>query len=185
MLSWLIKTDITDAFKIIPISPKLWPYHGIQCKGKYYFFNKLVFGSRSSPKFIDSLSHVICWIANNNYNIDNVLHLLDDFLGVVPEKEDAHEIMNTLLNIFKRLGFPLSAKKTEGPCHVLEYLGIYLDTVKMEARLPRDKVLRIQEIIVLYQTQIVHKTRTVKSIRPSKFCISSDITRQIFYFTPD
>ena len=36
--SWLIKTDITDAFKIIPILPKLWPYHGIQWNGKYYFF---------------------------------------------------------------------------------------------------------------------------------------------------
>lgn len=128
--SRFIKTDITDAFKIIPISPKLWPYHGIQWKGKYYFFNKLVFGSRSSPNIFDSLSYVICWIPNNNYNIDNVLHLLDDFLGVVPEKEDAHEIKS--IHNLKRLGVPLSAKKTEGPCHVLEYLGIYLDIAQNE-----------------------------------------------------
>ena len=151
--SWLIKTDITDAFKIIPILPKLWSYHGIHWKGQYYFFNKLVFGSRSSPKIFDSLSQVICWIGNNNYNIDNILHLLDDFLVIVPENEDANEIMCTFLNIFKMLGVPLSAKNTEGPCHVLEYLGVYLDTVKMEARLPREKVLRIQNIIQSYTSR--------------------------------
>ncbi|VDI30919.1 Hypothetical predicted protein [Mytilus galloprovincialis] len=38
-------------------------------------------------------------------------------------------------------------KKTEGPCHKLEYLGIFLDTINMEAYLPLEKVLRIQEII--------------------------------------
>lgn len=148
--SWLIKTDITDAFKIMPILPKLWPYHGIQWDGKYYFFNKLVFGCRSSPKIFDTLSHAICWIAKENYSINNILHLLDDFLVIVSEKENAHAIMNTFLHIFDKLGVPLSVKKTEGPSHVIEYLGIFLDTVKMEARLPRDKVLRIQEAVKSY-----------------------------------
>ena len=36
--AWLIKTDITDAFKLLPIKPELWRYHGIMWKGKYYFF---------------------------------------------------------------------------------------------------------------------------------------------------
>lgn len=26
----LIKTDITDVFKIMPLSDELWPYHGIK-----------------------------------------------------------------------------------------------------------------------------------------------------------
>ena len=26
--SWLIKTDITDAFKVMPLAKRLWPYHG-------------------------------------------------------------------------------------------------------------------------------------------------------------
>ena len=28
--SWLCKTDISDAFKLVPISPSLWPFHGIK-----------------------------------------------------------------------------------------------------------------------------------------------------------
>lgn len=144
---WLMKTDITDAFKVMPLAPELWPYHGIKWNDKYYFFNRLVFGCRSSPKIFDTLSQAICWIATNNYYIENILHLLDDFLVIVPEEVKAHETMCTFLNIFESLGVPLSSKKTEGPCHVIEYLGIFLDSIKMEARLPRDKIVRIQQII--------------------------------------
>ena len=77
-----------------------------------------------------------------------VLHLLYDFLVIVPEEVKAHETMCTFfLDIFESLGVPLSSKKTEGPCHVIEYLGIFLDSIKTEARLPRDKIVRIQQII--------------------------------------
>ncbi|VDH90181.1 Hypothetical predicted protein [Mytilus galloprovincialis] len=38
--SWLIKTDITDAFKIMPLKQDLWPFHGIQWDNKFYFFSK-------------------------------------------------------------------------------------------------------------------------------------------------
>ncbi|CAG2224015.1 unnamed protein product [Mytilus edulis] len=145
--SWLLKTDIADAFKVMPLSPMLWPFHGIKWDDRYYFFNKLVFGCRSSPKIFDTLSQAICWIAQNNYNIEHILHLLDDFLVIVPEQDNAQQTMNTFLDIFKSLGVPLSFKKTEGPCHKLEYLGIFLDTINMEAYLPLEKVLRIQEII--------------------------------------
>jgi hypothetical protein len=43
----LINTDITDAFKIMLLSPDMWPYHCIKWEEKYYFFNRLVLGSQS------------------------------------------------------------------------------------------------------------------------------------------
>ncbi|CAG2203843.1 unnamed protein product [Mytilus edulis] len=160
--SWLLKTDIADAFKVMPLSPMLWPFHGIKWDDRYYFFNKLVFGCRSSPKIFDTLSQAICWIAQNNYNIEHILHLLDDFLVIVPEQDNAQQTMNTFLGIFKSLGVPLSFKKTEGPCHKLEYLGIFLDTINMEAYLPLEKVLRIQEIIEYFNDEVQSLGTTCK-----------------------
>ena len=151
--SWLMKTDISDAFKIMPIDPALWPYHGIKWQNKYYFFKQLVFGSRSSPKIFDTISQAICWIASNNYNIKNILHLLDDFLVIVPHDANAQVTMETFLSIFDVLGIPLSLKKTAGPCNIIEYLGIYLDSDKMEARLPKEKIVRIQQIIESFRTR--------------------------------
>lgn len=89
----------------------------------------------------------MCWIAEKKYKIPNVLHLLDDFLVVVPPFDDAHEVMERFLGIFRTLGIPLSEKKTEGPCIELEYLGIILDSWNMEACLPPEKIDPILSVI--------------------------------------
>ena len=67
--SWLSKTDISDTFNLLPIHPTLWPFHAIKWNGKYYYYVRLVFGSRSSPKIFDTLSQAICWIATHVYMI--------------------------------------------------------------------------------------------------------------------
>ena len=143
----LLKTDISDAFKLIPIHPTLWPFHGIQWEKQFYFYKQLVFGSRSSPKIFDNLSVAVCWIAENSYLIPNIMHLLDDFLSVVPLDQDPHTGMEIFLKVFRDLNIPLSAKKTVGPVTTLEYLGFILDTIRMEVRLPEDKLLRIRSLI--------------------------------------
>ncbi|XP_071948885.1 uncharacterized protein [Antedon mediterranea] len=112
----------------------------------YYFFKQHVFGCRSSPKIFDTLSQAVCWIASNVYNIHNILHLLDDFLVIESPTANAQSTKIRFLDMFKTLGIPLSEKKTEGPSTSLEYLGIYLDSINMEARLPTEKIARIQNI---------------------------------------
>lgn len=49
--------------------------------------------------------------------------------------------------VFKRLGIPIFQKKTVGPDIVIEYLGIILDSEKMESRITLEKVERILTII--------------------------------------
>lgn len=141
--SWLCKVDIKDAFKLCPIKEHLWPYYMIKWNNRYYFYTRLVFGSRSSPKIFDTLSEAVCWILQHNYGIENVLHLLDDFLTIDAPNSLPDRTMAILTLVFKKLGIPLSTHKTVGPATVLEYLGIILDSECMEARLPLDKVARI------------------------------------------
>lgn len=155
--SWLCKTDIVDAFKLLPIHPSLWHLHGIQWNSRFYFYVRLVFGSRSSPKIFDTLSTAICWIATHNYGIDPLLHLLDDFLCIDRPDHDGERFMALLSLVFNRLQVPIAPHKTVGPTHVLEYLGVILDTEKMEARLPADKLERLQTLL---QTFLNRRTCT-------------------------
>ncbi|VDI65046.1 Hypothetical predicted protein [Mytilus galloprovincialis] len=74
---------------------------------------------------------------------------LDDFLTVDRPTDCGERTMALLSLIFNKLSIPLSKKKTVGPSCVLEYLGIVLDTVNMQARLPQDKVKRITDFITL------------------------------------
>lgn len=42
---------------------------------------------------------------------------------------------------------PIVASKTIGPFREIEFMGIILDSVRMEARLPQDKLVRISQVL--------------------------------------
>ncbi|CAG2199737.1 unnamed protein product [Mytilus edulis] len=109
--SQLCKCDVTDAFKLIPVHNSLWRFYGLKWNDMYYFYTRLAFGCRSSPKIFDTLSVAICWILQNNYGLRHVLHLLDDFLLINNPYVDATRNMNTMLYVFNSLKIPLSAHK--------------------------------------------------------------------------
>ncbi|XP_070539681.1 uncharacterized protein [Ptychodera flava] len=66
--------------------------------------------------------------------------------------------------IFKRLSVPIAPHKTVGPVTILEYLGIELDTVKMEARLPHDKLSRIAALIQSFLSRTTCTKRELLSL---------------------
>lgn len=143
----MCKTDISDAFKLIPIHPSQWHLYGICWENKHYFYTRLAFGCRSSPKIFDTLSRAVCWIATNNYGIEYILHLLDDFITFEKPGLCGEKNMRLLYHIFNTLNIPMARHKTCGPLTALEYLGIILDSHNMQARLPEDKLQRDTEML--------------------------------------
>jgi hypothetical protein len=59
--------------------------------------------------------------------------------------------------LFNSLHIPMAAHKTVGPLHILEYLGILLNSIRMIASLPSAKVERI---VAFLQTFLSKKTCT-------------------------
>ena len=145
--AWLCKFDISDAFKIIPLAPNQWHLFGAQWESVYYFFTRLPFGCRSSPKIFDNLSQAVCHIAKTNYRVAHILHLLDDFLTIEYPNKIGERNMAIMCTLFRRLNIPLAPHKTVGPSTCIEYLGIILDSDKMEARLPEEKLIRIRQLL--------------------------------------
>ncbi len=145
--SWLNKFDLADAFKVIPVKPELWPFQGLKYNGKYYFYKRLVFGSRSSPAIFTLLSEAIAWIVINKYKIPSFLFLLDDYIAIIKPEEDSDRVMALITHIFGKLSIPLNPSKTVGPTFCLEYLGLILDSDRMEIRLPLDKLERLREML--------------------------------------
>jgi len=46
-----------------------------------------------------------------------------------------------MMDLANYLGIPLAKDKIEGPSHCLTFLSIILDTEKMQARFPDDKLI--------------------------------------------
>lgn len=79
-----------------------------------------------------------------------------------------------MLLTFRNLGVPIALTKTKGPCTTLEFMGIILDTVRMEARLPADKVERIEASLAPFSNEnVLHPQGTAISYRDSKLYMQS------------
>ena len=66
--------------------------------------------------------------------------------------------------LFQKLHLPLTEHKTAGPGTVIEYLGILLDTINMEARLPSNKLERITQLVTQFSTKKTCTKRELLSL---------------------
>ena len=96
----------------------------------------------SSCKTFETLSTAVQWIAQTKLGISYMLHLLDDFPIICGSNEQCSRELALFQELCSHLGIPVAPDKTVRPSTVLSFAGIELDTVRSEARLPRDKVLR-------------------------------------------
>ena len=49
------------------------------------------------------------------------------------------------------IGIPLSTEKIFEPAKVMDFIEITLDAERMEARLPDDKIFRMQQLLLKFQ----------------------------------
>ena len=75
----LVKLDIKDAYRIVPVHPADYHLLGVHWKGNTYIDWALPFGLRSAPKIFNALSDFIAWVLSRQ-GIRHQLHYLDDFL---------------------------------------------------------------------------------------------------------
>ncbi|CAB4022070.1 Hypothetical predicted protein, partial [Paramuricea clavata] len=116
---YLAKTDIKSAFRIIPIQPNDYPLLGMKWRGLYYYDRCMPMGCSSSY----------------------------DFLFVSAKYIQCESNLSRFICLCNQLGIPIAPDKTFGPSTTLTLAGIELDSIKSEARLPRDKIAKCVETI--------------------------------------
>ena len=150
---FLSKIDIKGAFRLIPVSRHDWELLGIHWRGSYYVDKQLPFGLRSAPFLFNELANALHWIITNNYHIPYLIHYLDDFLLISPTQPACLHAKNTIVTLFTNLGIPLSWNKIEGPSTSLTFLGIQLDTLRWQLRLPEDKLSNLLSLLTDWLTK--------------------------------
>ena len=141
----LAKIDIKSAFRLLPVHPADRFMLGMRWNEGVYIDTCLPFGLRSSPKLFNILAEFLAWIAKQS-GVSFLIHYLDDFLTMGPPSTlTCQHNLDTTIRICNHLGVPLALEKVEGPATTLPFLGIVLDTIRMEARLPEDKLKKLRE----------------------------------------
>ena len=120
---------------------------GMVWDGDLYIDTTLPFSLRSAPKIFNALADAIEWIAKYR-GVSFLAHFLDDFITLSPPGSPTCQRNLTVLFCTCRiLNIPLATEKQEGTSTCLPFLGIELDTVKLELRLPAEKLARLQATI--------------------------------------
>ena len=73
-------------------------------------------------------------------------------------------MLETVTKVLHMLGIPIAVHKTEGPDTILVFLGILIDTLKFELRLPTDKLTRLQQQLDAWSTKTSCRKRELESL---------------------
>ena len=136
----LIKMDIQSAFRLLPLHPDDYCLMGMSHEGEYFVDKALPFGCAISCALFEQFSTFLEWCAKTLTRSENLIHYLDDFCGGAHAKDEAGGLLEGILQLFKQLGVPVAPDKVEGPTTCLKFLGLIVDTVAMEVRIPEEKV---------------------------------------------
>ena len=157
---FLAKTDIKDAFRLIPINPKHYKQLCVKWKGKFYFDKCLPMGARSSCRIFERFSTALEYAARKTGVI--LVHYLDDFLIISLSKAQGKKDLASFIQLCHELGVPLALNKTEGPSQLLCFVGLEIDTVKEILRLPHDKLAKCT---LLIENLLQKKKCTLKELQ--------------------
>ena len=162
--SFMGKLDIRHAFRLCPVHPADWPLLVYWWDGRYYVDLVLPFGGRSSPFIFNTTADALQWIAQFWYEVEDVLHYLDDYFFASATENACRLAMDRLSRMCQDLGVPLATDKTEGPTTVIQFLGIEIDSVQQCWRLSEEK---------LYPPGLIARLGILHSLHQAGFAVSN------------
>lgn len=146
--SWVIKKDLKEAFRVVPVSPAHRWLLGFRWRGRCYVENCLSFGLRTAPFIFNLFAEGLHWLWTRSQPWLRLRHYLDDFIGVLPpdgvcRRGLVHAKFRSLVDYLGLIH--ADSKDAEGT--VVSVLGVEIDTEAMEARLPAEKLAKAARLV--------------------------------------
>ena len=168
---FISKADIESAFRIIPIHPTNYHLLGFSFDGDYYFDKCLPMGCSTSCKIFEQFSCALQWILQTRFHVTHMSHILDDFIFLSPPRSLCNVYLQQFFSLAHWLSIPIKRSKTVLPSTCAIVHGIQVDNVKMEAKLPQDKL----DSAILLVKSFCHRKRVTlldlqKLLGTSAFC---------------
>ena len=144
----MAKFDIESAYRIVPVHLDDRFLLGMQWRENFFIDLVLPFALRSALYIFSAIADLLEWIVRRNYYVAFLKHYLDDFHTLGPSNSlQCEQNLATCIKLFSDWGVPLHPDKFEGLSTVMTVRGIELDSLALQARLPKEKFDRISCLI--------------------------------------
>ena len=116
------------------------------------------------PLIFSALADALQWVMER-MGVSWVAHYMDDYItmGSLGSSECLENVM-IMHSACERVGLPVEPEKDEGPATTLSFVGIELDSVALEVRLPLEKFQRLKETLQMWKGRKVCKKRELLSL---------------------
>lgn len=86
---------------------------------------------------------------------------------------ETQKTLEDILKTFKELGIPVAPKKVEGQSTCIKYLGLIVDTLTMQVRIPDETLAEIKnQVEAFYKYKEEKKVEEVVIVdRQAQFCM--------------
>ena len=149
----LAKVDLKNAFRLCPVRPDDWHLLGIHWRGKYTIDKCLPFGLQSAPFLFNMVAEAIEWILRYHFHQQYCFHYLDDFFFAgSPQTDSCMVALMDMIQLCGNVGALIKPEKVIGPTTSLPLLGILLDTINQEAKLPDEKLAALLSELTEFKT---------------------------------
>ena len=151
--SLLAKMDTESAYVLVPVHPQDRILQAVEWDGQIYVDPMLPFGLRSAQIFFTAVADMLNWCLQRA-GIRFVSHYLDDFIVTAPpQSEECQRAVEALNLVCAKLGVPTVPHKWDGPTTCLIFLGIQIDIIAGELRLPEEKLQRLRTLLREWSTR--------------------------------
>ena len=160
----MAKMDIKQAYRNVPVHPQDRLLLGMSWEGQVLVDTALPFGLRSAPLIFTAVADALQWIMEVK-GVSYVAHYIDDFITVgAPGSLECEKNSDLMHRVCERVGLPAEPEKDEGPATTIGFLGMEIDSVAQEVRLPQEKLSRMRAELAKWRGRKACKKRELLSL---------------------
>ena len=166
------KTDISNAFRLVPLNRKSWKWCTMQCEdpetGETWMFldKTLPFGSLVScsifQKFSNCLKHILEETTGDKFV--RTTNYLDDFLYILISEMKCNNLVRKFLELCAFIDVPIAEEKTQWAKTSVTFLGVILDGKRKLILIPEDKrnrAINMLDFMINSRKAKVHQMETL------------------------
>lgn len=113
--SYLCKTDISNAYRNLPLRPDEYHLFGFKWNDLYYCDRALPMGCASPCQIFERFSSSLHWVCKSYMLEGMIFHILDDFLIVAQSADTRASYLKRFVAICSEVNLPMAPEKNSWP----------------------------------------------------------------------